>query len=167
MKPYTLICKKTGMVKGKVTCDDHLICNHDDGTVEIVEGHHCFRSEYKCKVSGDIKQRIDAGMSVDVEIATPGSTITITKPADCWIMVEGKVTKNSTFTTSDRDFRATAVGKYQGEIHVVVRSEAVIKQEAIRTAFEEWFKTTPEGQAVMNGPIDCQCPVMKKKLNNS
>lgn len=166
MQPYTLICKKTGMVKGKVTCDEHLICNHDDGTVIIMDGHHCFRGEYLCQQSNEIKKRVKADMTADVEIAIPGTEITITKPADCWIMVEGKVTKNSTFTTSNRDFRATAIGKYVGDVHVVVRSEAAIKAESIKAAFEEWFKTTPEGQAVMNGPINSQCPNLKKKLNN-
>lgn len=153
---YTLYHPDTGHIIASIRTPETHLCDHlnekvcakEGGCLELVKTHYV-----DCREDNTFAERMAITLECNTSVTTPGTTITITKPEDCWLMVNGEPTLESEFVTGNRDFRANAIGKYSGEVHVTVRSEDQIRAEAMKAAMEAWFAQTPEAQALLNCPV--------------
>jgi hypothetical protein len=149
---YSLICKHTGQVTGQVTTLPSAVGMYETEDTEVVEGKHCFRTSYR-DPDGEICERVRAEIFADKILAVPGDIITITKPDDCMLRVDDRISDECVFVAGKRDFRAVCLGRYSGEVHVAVRSEAQIREAALKAAMERAFRDSPDGQAILKASI--------------
>lgn len=150
----TIYHKESGHICSNLSGDYLNNCpDIENPNVDFLLGHYSFRSEYVDTSSGLIRERKTIELAVNKQLVFTGSEVTITKPNDCWLMVDGRYTLDSNFIIGSRDFRATCVGKYIGEVYLPVKSIDSVKTELLNKALLDWFKTTIQAEPIVNATV--------------
>lgn len=102
--------------------------------------------------TGWLTKRTPIELKFDKDTAVAGELVTlVTKlPKDAVLVYGNNPTEHRSFVMTGESIMVRLVGKYVGVAHCIRVSEEQLRKDMMQKAMEDFFRQTPQGQAILN-----------------